>query len=90
MEPKKQAVEVYGNLNRETSIPAYERIIITREVVFTCVRCSQKQREWRYPGPTPKYCPPCRARVAEEREERRVQRQREKRKVDRLARDRNR
>ena len=71
-------MEVYGN----SAHAAYMRTIATREVTFPCVRCHQLQREWRYPGPTPKYCLSCCQQVAEEREELCVQRQREKRQTE--------
>ena len=82
MTPEHQAVQVYG----QGTDTAYRRMIATREIAFTCVRCHQLQREWRYPGPTPKYCPPCRQQVAEEREALRVQRQREKRQAEAVER----
>ena len=73
-----QAVEVYG----QSASTAYTRMIATREVIFTCVRCKQEQQERRYPGPIPKYCPVCRQQVIEEREERRIQQQRERRQAE--------
>ncbi len=76
--PEHQAVNVYG----QSDMAAYTRTLSTREVVFTCVRCQQEQREWRYPGPLPKYCPSCKQQVAEEREALRVQNQRERRQAE--------
>lgn len=73
-----QVVDVYGS----SKAAAYTRTIATREITFTCVRCRKEQREWRYPGPLPRYCPSCRQQAAEEREALRVQRQREKRQAE--------
>jgi hypothetical protein len=53
-----KTIKVYGNkyAKEKNSIPAYERVLHTRAVTFTCQRCGTTVTEQRFPGPTPRYC----------------------------------
>ncbi len=58
-EEQSQFVDVYGDQfarARKNALPAYQRIIHTRPVTFTCMKCNQTVTQQRYPGRTPLYC----------------------------------
>lgn len=58
-EGQSQFVSVYGDKfakQRKGAIPAYVRMVNTRPVTFTCVRCNQEVTQERYPGRLPRYC----------------------------------
>ncbi len=42
-------------------VSTYTRTLKQREVTYTCQfpYCGQTVTEYRYPGPTPRYCPEC-------------------------------
>ena len=58
-EEQSQFVDVYGDQfarARKNALPAYQRIIHTRPITFTCIKCKQQVTQQRYPGRTPLYC----------------------------------
>ncbi len=59
--------------------PVTARLVGKREVTFTCQRCKQQVTQWRFPGPTPKYCETCQPIVQREKTRARVKRVRDRR-----------
>lgn len=85
---RSQLIQVHGDeqakeVNRQ---PAYTRTSRERQVRFTCRNCGEEVIEWRFPGPLPWYCPPCRDLRTQEREAKRVEEQRKRRQEGRVQR----
>lgn len=61
---------------------AYSRMLSTRWVTFTCLRCGKSVSQQRYPGPKPRYCPQgCREEATREQNRARVQQFRERKRT---------
>ncbi len=54
-----KTVKVYGDTYaKQVTHPtvAYERTVRTKEVTWVCAQCGKQVKQWRYPGPLPRYC----------------------------------
>ena len=81
-EDESKFVKVYGDKHakaRSHPTVAYERVIHTRSVTFTCIRCHQEVTEIRFPGPTT-YCAACSVIVRREKTRARTRRSRQRKK----------
>ena len=92
--PQEQESVTPQRISRTLSIPGtgkaegrqsagYSRVIMARDVTFTCSRCEQEVTKVQFPGPTPRYCAPCAKEVEREKTRARVARLRERQKKER-------
>jgi hypothetical protein len=81
-EYESKTIKVYGDKHAKArdAIPAYERVLRTREVTFTCVNCGNSVTEHHFPGPIPRSCEHCRADVQRKQTRERAKRSRQKKK----------
>ena len=83
-----KVVSVYGDAQAKEKnlIPAYQRTLRTRPIVFTCAICGKEVTQERFPSPRPHYCSEaCETEGIRIKTRQRARRRREKKRVLQLT-----